>query len=75
MQCSNVLFIDNFIGNIIADSQCNKNVHKAMKSLGRERQVIFHKNENIRAHSYTQRTTGLCGIRQMSFNRGSEPYS
>lgn len=75
MRCSNVLFIDNFIGSIIADSQCNKNVPKAMKSLGRERWVIFHKNENIRAYAYTRRTTGLHGIRQMPFNCGSEPYS
>lgn len=53
MRCSNVLFIDNFVGNITADSQCNKNVHKVMKSLGRERWVIFCKNK-IRAYAYTQ---------------------
>lgn len=74
MRCSNVLFIDNFVGNITADSQCNENVHKVMKSLGRERWVIFHKNK-IRAYAYTQRTTGLRGIRQMPFNHGSEPFS
>lgn len=46
MPCSDVLFIDNFVGYIIADSQCSKNVHKDMKSLGRG-EVIFHKNESI----------------------------
>lgn len=32
MWCSNILFIDNLIGNIIVDSQYSKNVHKDMKS-------------------------------------------
>lgn len=74
MRCSNVLFIDNFIGNIIADSQCNENVHKVIKSLGGERWVISHKNKK-RASAYTQRTMGLCGIRQMPFNHGTESFS
>lgn len=75
MWCSDVLFMDNFIGNIIVDSQYSKNVHRDMKSLGRERQVIFHKKMRIySSYSYTQRTTGLCGIRQTS-DPGGEPYS